>query len=339
MRHITLVLVSDNYASTTVGPMEVFHSAGCLWQELHGGSAKRHFELTVASVDGQPVVSHQGIAIAPHCAIHDIQHTDVILVPASGLDLEAQLPRHSALYPWLREWHRRGVYIGSVCTGASFLAEAGVLDGRRATTHWAVVSRYAARYPQVNWRVDEMVTEDRRILTAGGVHAGIDMSLYLVEKFCGRDIAIQVARALVVDMPRTHQSGYAVLPLSRPHEDERIRRAEEYIAENFAKNLTIEELAARVNMSARTFVRRFNAATGRMPGNYLQSQRIAVARVLLECRSPSVQAISYEVGYEDLAFFRKVFKRETGMTPAEYRSKFAGSGALPPVADAPARLR
>jgi transcriptional regulator GlxA family with amidase domain len=148
-----------------------------------------------------------------------------------------------------------------------------------------------------------------------------------VEKFCGRELAKQVARALVVEMPRSNQSGYAVLPLSRPHEDDRIREVEEYIAENYANNICIDRLAERANMSPRTFIRRFKAATGCLPCNYLQRQRVAIARVMLECPSPSVQAVSNRVGYEDLAFFRKVFKRETGLTPGEYRAKFCSNSA------------
>lgn len=327
MLQVTFVLVSDNYASTTLVPLEIFHSAGVLWQQLHGLQAYPYFQVTVASLDGLPVVSNQGLSIAPHCAIKDVAHADLILLPTTGLELDGQLARHHALYSWLRQWHERGAYIASVCTGAAFLAEAGLLAGRRATTHWAVASQFASRWPNVSWNVDELITEDGRILCAGGVHSGMDLSLYLVEKFCGRDIALQCARALVIDMPRTHQSGYAVLPLSNPHSDVRIREVEDFIAEHYAENLCVERLADRARMSSRTFMRRFKAATGRLPGNYLQAQRIAIARVLLESSGDSVQRISYRVGYEDMAFFRKIFKRETGMTPGEYRSKFASGFA------------
>jgi transcriptional regulator GlxA family with amidase domain len=162
------------------------------------------------------------------------------------------------------------------------------------------------------------------VLCSGGVYAAIDLSLYLVEKFCGREVALQCAKSLLVDMPRAHQSGYAVLPLSRPHSDERIRETEDYMARHYNRDLPLKLLSERASMSARTFLRRFKAATGRLPGQYLQAQRVAIARELLENTARPVQAISGAVGYDDIAFFRKLFRRETGMTPAEYRDRFGG---------------
>lgn len=324
MFHVTFVLIQDNYASTTLSPLEVFHSAGYLLRALKNEPREPLFNVTIASLSGKPVISHHGVTITPHNSIHDIDKTDLILIPSTGLDLNAQISRHSELYPWLRDHYERGAYLASVCTGAAFLAETGLLDGRRATTHWAVAERYAALYPEVHWQLDEMIVEDGRLLTAGGVNASVDMSLYLVEKFCGREIARECARALVLDMPRVHQSGYAILPISKPHADQRIRTIEDYIAQHYSDNLSVESLASQAAMSTRTFIRRFKAATGRLPGNYVQSQRIAVARALLESSASPVHIISCKVGYEDLGFFRKIFKRETGMTPIEYRSKFAG---------------
>ncbi|QID17536.1 helix-turn-helix domain-containing protein [Nitrogeniibacter mangrovi] len=331
MRHVTLVLVRNNYASTTLAPQEIFLSAGRLWEQLHGEDEAGRFEVSVVTVDGRPVASCHGVGITPHGGIHDIEHTDVIILSSSGLDVDEELAYHQALYPWLRHHHRQGAYVGSICTGAAFLAEAGLLDARRATTHWAIVSRYARRFPAVHWHADELITEDDRLLTCGGVHAGLDMSLYLVEKFCGHEVALQCARALVLDLPRTHQSGYAILPLSRPHQDERIREVEAFICARYADDLSVEQLAGKALMSPRTFMRRFKAATGRLPGNYLQARRIAVARELLEAGAQSIREVSDRVGYEDLAYFRKLFKRETGMTPAEYRRRFpAALDALAP---------
>jgi transcriptional regulator GlxA family with amidase domain len=227
--------------------------------------------------------------------------------------------------PWLASWHSKGAYIASICSGAAYLAEARLLDGHTATTHWAVADAYEERYPNVNWRPEMFITEDRRVLCSGGVYASIDLSLYLVEKFCGHEVAVRCAKALLVNMPRRHQSGYAVLPLSRPHSDEKIRAAENYIDEHFSRDLTIEVLADVVNMTPRTFLRRFKSATGRKPGEYMQSLRITIAREMLENDARSVEAVSRAVGYDDSAFFRTLFRRYTGMTPGEYRTSFAGS--------------
>lgn len=324
MIDVTVLLLDDNYASTALGPIEVFHSAGRLWNALQGADPDPKFNVTVASLSHAGVTSPYGVGLSAATSMESVERADLIIVPASGLDLDTQLRRHAHMLPWLRKWHRAGAYIGAVCSGAGYLAEAGLLDGRQATTHWAVAEAYAARFPAVRWRPDMFITEDERVLCSGGVYASIDLSLYLVEKFCGHEIALQCAKALLVDMPRTHQSGYAVLPLSRPHSDAPIREVEDQMHRHFAKDLPIELLAERASMSPRTFIRRFKAATGRLPGRYMQMLRINIAKEMLEADLRSVQAVSAAVGYEDVAFFRKLFRRFTGITPAEYRARFAG---------------
>ncbi len=149
-------------------------------------------------------------------------------------------------------------------------------------------------------------------------------ALYLVEKFCGREIALKCAKSLLVSMPRSSQSGYSVLPLSRPHFDDKIKLAEQHLQKHFDRNVSLEWLADRVGMGPRNFIRRFKAATGRLPGQYTQLLRVSAAREMLEHGAGSIQSVCSKTGYEDLAFFRSVFKRHTGMTPAEYRSSFAG---------------
>ena len=328
MLDVAVLLLNDNLASTALGPIEVFHSAGRLWNNLSGQAPEPRFRVTPVTMDGQAVHSPYGVALSATTAMTEIAHTDIVVVPASGLDLDAQLKRHAAILPWLREWHRKGAHIAGICSGAAYLAAAGLLDGRDATTHWAVAEACAARYPQARWRPDMVITEDDRVLCSGGVYAAIDLSLYLVEKFCGHEIAVQCAKSLLVDMPRTQQSGYAILPVSKPHSDEPIRAAEEHMRSDFARELPIDLLARRVNMSPRTFIRRFKAATGLLPGHYLQLLRVNVAKAMLEEGASPVQTISSAVGYDDVAFFRKVFKRLTGTTPVEYRRKFGGAKSV-----------
>jgi transcriptional regulator GlxA family with amidase domain len=320
---VTVVLLEAGYASTAIGPIEVFHSAGRLWDTLHGRAPQPRFRMRVASLDGCAVSTLCAVGLTPEYSIDQIEHTDLIVVPASGLELRDQIARNTRLVPWLQAWHARGAHIAGICTGAGFLAEAGLLDGRKATTHWAMADEMRRRYPKVQWDADQFVTEDGRLYCSGGVYAAIDLSLYLVEKFCGHETALQCAKSLLLSMPRGRQSGYAVLPLSRPHDDARIRQAEEYLQQNFGRAVSIEGLAGRVAMSPRNFIRRFKAATGRLPGAYLQALRMAEAKALFEQDHGSVQAVAAKTGYENVAFFRSLFKRHTGMTPAEYRRRFA----------------
>jgi transcriptional regulator GlxA family with amidase domain len=320
---VTIVLLDDGYASTAIGPIEVFHSAGSLWNWLHGETQQPRFRVQIASLDGASVNSLCSLGLKPQLAIKDIRNTDIIIVPASGWDVLEHIAQHSALVPWLREWHAQGAWIAGVCSGVAFLAETGLLDGRRATTHWALADIYRQRYPKVLWQPEHFVTEDGRLLCSGGIYASIDLSLYLVEKFCGHEVALQCAKSLLVSMPRSSQSGYSVLPLSRPHSDEKIRQAEEDLRVHFDREVSIERLAGGAGMGPRNFIRRFKAATGRLPGAYVQALRVAAAKDLLECGAPSIQAVCTKIGYDDVAFFRSLFKRHTGMTPAEYRKRFA----------------
>jgi transcriptional regulator GlxA family with amidase domain len=323
MLDVTVVLLDDGLSSTAIMPVEIFHSAGSLWNELHDQAAEPAFRVTTASLDGGLVRSPYGLGLAPQTSIADIERTDIVIIPTSGLELDLKLVENSALLPWLRRHYEGGAYLAGVCMGAAYLAEAGLLDGRIATTHWGVVDRFARRYPQVRWRPELFVTEDSRTLCSGGLYASIDVSLYLVEKLCGHEVALQTAKVLLLPMPRTHQSGYAMLTVSRPHGDARIRAIESYLQANYCKDIATQLLADRAGLGMRTFVRHFKAATGKLPAAYLQALRIEAAKAMLETDAKPVQSISSDVGYDDVAFFRGLFKRATGMTPVEYRAHFA----------------
>ena len=325
MLDVTVMLLGGCYASTALGPVEVFHAAGTLWNSLQGESPAPRFRITTASLGTRAVMSPYGVGLVAEKEMHEVIATDLIVVPSAGLELDAQLEAHRAMYPWLRRHAAKGAYVAGVCAGAAYLAEAGLLDDREATTHWASAAELRRRYPAVRWRPDKMVTEDRRVVCSAGVYASIDLSLYLVEKFCGHEIAVQTAKSLVIGMPRARQAAFAVLPLSRPHDDEPIRSAEQSIERSFNRPLRIDELARELHMSPRNFVRRFKSATGRAPGDYLQATRVAVAKQMLESGARSVQAVCDAVGYEDPAFFRALFKRHTGLSPAEYREHFGSA--------------
>lgn len=320
---VTVVLLHDGMASTAIMPVEIFHAAGALWNDLHDRPPQPAFRVRTVSLDGEPVRSPYGVGFTPQGRLEDVEHTDIVIVPTSGLDLDPKFVENSALLPWLKRQYDQGAYVVGVCMGAAYLAEAGLLDGRIATTHWAVAEQLAARYPKVNWRPDLFVTEDSRMLCSGGITGGNDVSLYLVEKLCGHEVAVQCAKSLLLHMPRTHQTGFAMLPVSSPHNNARIREVEHFLHDNFHRDISTEALASRAGLGARTFVRHFKAATGRLPAAYVQALRIEAAKAMLERDAMPVQSISAEVGYDDVAFFRGLFKRLVKMTPTEYRAHFA----------------
>lgn len=319
---IAIVILDNGFTSTAIGPMEVFYSAGRLMQLLLGEPERPRFNVRMASVDGKPVTSVYGISLVPNCALKDVEQADLVLITASHSCLLEQVPCKTLIVPWLRAAYERGSYLAGVCSGVALVAETGLLNDRRATTHWGVAEMYRQRYPRVQWQSEHFITEDAGLFCGGGVYAAIDLSLYLVEKFCGHEIALECAKSLMVTPPRSLQSGYAVAPLSRPHGDEKIKQIEYLLQSRFDQDIALETVATEHAMSPRNLLRRFKAATGHLPGEYLQLLRVTAARQLLERGRAPVQKVAAAVGYEDSAYFRGIFKRHTGMTPSEYRNRF-----------------
>lgn len=322
MTEVTVLFLDDTFSSTAIGPMEVFRHAGTLWNILTGTKPVPRFRVTTASADGRAVRCDGAIHIKPDVALTAIRKTDLIFIPTTGLSIEDVVERNAPVVPWLRRWHKRGAAIASVCSGVGLIAATGMLDGKRATTHWALAERFREKYPRVKWMPELMVTEDRGFYCGGGVHAALDLSLYLVEKFCGHEVAMQSAKALLIETPRTWQAGFAIVPLKTQHTDDSISRAQEWLHENFQRSFPLEAPARQVGMSLRNFVRRFKQATGDSPLTYLQKLRVAAAKRLLESDHRSVQEISEAVGYQDVAFFRQLFQRHAGVSPSAYRERF-----------------
>jgi transcriptional regulator GlxA family with amidase domain len=322
MIDVTVVIPDGTFSSTAVGPMEVFRHTGTLWNSFAGKPPAPRFRVTTASVDGRAVRCDGPITIRPAAAIGEVRKTEIIFIPSTGPSLGDLVERNAAVVPWLRRWHRRGAAIASVCSGVGLLAATGLLDGKRATTHWGIAEEFRQKFPRVRWMPELMVTEDRGFYCGGGVNASLDLSLYLVEQFCGHDVAMQTAKALLIETPRSWQAGFGIVPLKTEHTDDAISGAQEWLHKNFQRDFPLEAPARSVGMSPRNFVRRFKQATGDTPLIYLQKLRVAAAKRLLEGDHRVVQEISCAVGYQDSAFFRKIFERHTGASPSAYRRRF-----------------
>ena len=322
MTHVTILFLDEMFPSTAIGPMEVFRHAGELWNVLTGQQSSPRFQVTTASIDGKAVDCDVSIQIRPTAALKDVSKTDLIFIPSTGISLDDVAERNAPVIPWLKRWHKRGAAIASVCSGVGLVAVTGLLDGKRGTTHWGLAEQFRQKYPKVKWMPELMVTEDRGLYCGGGVNASLDLSLHLVEHFCGHDVAMQSAKALLIETPRAWQAGFAVVPLKTEHSDETISSAQEWLHQNFHRTFSLEAPARRVGMSLRNFIRRFKHATGDSPLIYLQKLRIAAAKRLLESDHRTMQEISDAVGYQDVAFFRQLFERHTGASPSAYRQRF-----------------
>ncbi len=316
-------------ASGVFAPIDVFMAANRYAARglADRAAAAEPLAWRVESLDGGPVRAASGQAIAVDGRIDSRGRADAILVTAPFVDdMDAFMARRDqvrALSGLLRRRHASGALIAAYCTGAYLLAEAGLLDGKVATTHWARRADFARRYPGVALRADQILTEHDRILCSGAVTSFLDLAVRLLDRLAGPQLAEVTAKALLIDAHRVSQAAYAIRLQEHGHADPLVARAERLMEAALAEPVRLGDLAARLAVSERTLHRRFRQATGEAPLAWLQGLRIAVAKRLLEASDLSFEAVGERVGYSDPSAFRLVFKRHTGLTPRDYRRRFA----------------
>lgn len=322
---INVYILGFNYAFATsiVGVIDLLSTAGTAWNFFQGKSLAPKFSVRLATPDGQTIRCLNNIVLQADCAFDAISDAQIVLVPSIGGDVEKTLARNPELVECLRKQYDAGVQIASNCTGAFFLAEAGLLEGRKATTHWAHAERFRKRYPNVNLIPEQLVTADGPIFCSGGGHSWFDLGLHFIELYIDHETAIESAKAMVIDSGRESQLSYFSLNQNKYHNDEAIKAIQEWIDQHYAEDFSLAWLAEEKAMSPRTLIRRFKSATGESPLAYLQTVRIEMAKRLLETSRQTIAEITQNVGYEDVSSFSKMFKRKVGLSPREYRGRFS----------------
>ncbi|MFH9731643.1 GlxA family transcriptional regulator [Streptomyces sp. NPDC017260] len=310
-RTVLVVLFDDVQSLDVTGPVEVFAGA-----ETHTPGSYR---IRTASLDGAPVRTSSGLTVVPDQALTDASRPDTLIVPG-GRGSRNPDPR---LIDWLRANGPRARRLVSVCTGAILLAGAGLLDGRRATTHWAHSDRLARDHPAVDVDPDPIYIRDGHVATSAGVTSGIDLALALVEEDLDRDAALTVARHLVVFLRRPgNQAQFSVQLAAQTARREPLRELQQWITEHPGADLSVESLAARARLSPRHFARAFQAETGTTPGRYVDRVRLEHARRLLEDTGDGVEEVSRVSGYGTPEAMRRAFVKALAASPAEYRRRF-----------------
>ncbi len=323
MHRVTILGLHNSMATTIFGPMDILNQAGRLWNRVAQTDYTPFFDVTIASADGRPIRAVNRIQIQPHCSIHAIERTDLLMI-ASATYIDAILEKNPELVPWIRHHYNQGAHVASICTGVFLLAETGLLDGKSATLHWGFAQAFRERYPQVALQQDRMFIDHGRLYCSAGVSAGMDLALYLVAKFCGAKAARQSAKTMVLDMDRNAQTPYDCFLPPRDRTDPLVANAQAWMEQNSTRTVDYDRMADQFGVSRRSLERRFKQAIGMTPLAYLQKLRVAQAKHMLEEGSRTFNEITYAVGYEDIAFFRKIFIRFTGLRPKEYQQKFAG---------------
>jgi len=330
--HIRIWVYDGILASGVAGSIDVFTAANSVWTAKHRDRRGRAplMQWRIESLDGKPVQTASGQIVSVDGPINARTSADAVVVTAPFVPtIERFLDQPERLEPLfaaLRRQHQRGALLASYCTGSFILAAAGLLDGRVATTHWAQGPTFAKRYPEVDLRISEILTEQDRILCSGAVTTSLNLALRLVETFAGADIAAATGRLMLIDVNRGAQSSYATLPDQPGHADALVARAQRVMQQRLQRGFDLGALARQLSVSERTLNRRFKQATGAAPLRHLQRLRVDVAKRLFETRDLTVEAVAARVGYGDLSSFRRLFKRETGLSPRDYQRRFACRG-------------
>jgi transcriptional regulator GlxA family with amidase domain len=305
-RSVVFCLFDDLQSLDLTGPLEVFAGAGA-------------YAITTASVGGRPVRTSSGLTITPDADLGDLAVPHTLVVPG-GTGTRRPDPD---LVTWVREVGSAAKRVASVCTGAFILAEAGLLNGRRATTHWAACGAFSRRYPEVLLDAEPIYVKDGPVYTSAGVTSGIDLALALVEDDLGRDTALTIARHLVMFLRRPgNQTQFSEQLSAQLAQREPIRDVQRWVADNPGQDLSVEALARRANLSTRQFARAFTAEVGVTPGKYVGRVRLETARRLLEDSGDGVEEIARRCGYGTPESMRRAFLRGVGVGPAEYRRRF-----------------
>ena len=317
--------------SVLSGALDLFSFTGVSWQRFLDESVEPRFNVQIASLGGGDIRCSNRLIMQAHCDIRDVTECDLLLVPTIGDSIDKVLKQNSELLPHLVRLANTNADIASNCSGAFFLAKAGLLDHQIATTHWGYAAKFKADFPLVDLQENQFVTQSRSqsdnqsssIFCAAGGSAFYDLGLLLIERYCGREISTQVAKTQIIDSKRGNQNSYTNVTLHKPHSDHLIKQVQEFIEENFRQPLQISSLAAMINITPRTLNRRFQSCVAMRPIEYIQAVRIEQAKRLLELGDVSIKSLADQVGYEDISSFTRLFKRATELTPKEYQDKFS----------------
>lgn len=280
------------------------------------------FDIQLVGLQKTTVQRNGMFTIEPDALIGDVKKTDLIIIPAMHGDVGEAIEMNKAFGPWVVDQYKKGSEVACLCVGAFFLASTGLLNGKQAATHWSLANEFREMFPDVNLVDDKIMTEDDGIYTSGGAYSYLNLIVYLVEKFAGRDIAILISKSFMIDIDRISQSPFIIFQGQKTHDDESVKKAQEFIESNFADKITVEQLADMLALGRRSLERRFKHATKNTVSEYIQRVKIEAAKKSFESSRKNINEVMYDVGYSDTKAFRSIFKKITGLSPIDYRNKY-----------------
>lgn len=280
------------------------------------------FKVQLVGISEEATQRNGLFTVTPDLLIKDVKKTDLIIIPATQDPPHIVMELNKEFVPWIIDQYKGGAEIATFCVGAFFLAGTGLLKGRQCATHWKMVNDFRQMFPDVNVVDDRIMTEEDGIYTSGGAYSFLNLLIYLIEKYAGRDVAVLISKTFMIDPDRYSQSPFIIFKGQKEHEDTPILEAQEFIEKNWQEKITVDQLASMFALGRRNLERRFKKATSNTVVEYIQRVKMEAAKKALETSRKSVNELMYDVGYSDTKAFRTVFKRVTGLSPIEYRNKY-----------------
>ncbi|HVI49503.1 MAG TPA: helix-turn-helix domain-containing protein [Chitinophaga sp.] len=320
MKHISiLVPYGHSSLSNIEGTHQILSEVNSFREQM---DKEPVFKVQLVGLSRETRQTNGRFTVNPDVLLHEVEKTDLIVIPAVyGDPIEVQ-EANKAFIPWIIEQYNSGAEVASLCIGAFFLAATGLLKGKQCATHWRTANQFKVMYPDVILVDDKIMTESDRLYTSGGAYSYLNLLLYLVEKYTNRDLAILISKAFMIDIDRDKQSPFIIFQGQKTHEDEPIRKAQEFIESNFEDKITVDQLASMFALSRRSLERRFKKATSNTVTEYIQRVKIEAAKKSFETSRKNISEIMCDVGYNDVKSFRTIFRKITGLSPIEYKNKY-----------------
>lgn len=326
MKHVS-ILIPQGHSS--VVNIEGTHQILCGVNDLLASMNKDPlFNVQLVGLERETRQTTGLFSILPNVLLKDVQKTDMIIIPAMHGDQALARKRNEEFLPWIIQQYGTGAEVVSLCVGAFFLAATGLLEGKRCATHWLHAGDFRMMYPGVKLVDDKIMTEEDGIYTSGGAYSYLNLLLYLIEKYAGREIAIMISKRFMIDMDKHSQSPFIMFKGQKAHEDESIKKAQEFIEHNYQDKITVDQLATMLALGRRSLERRFKKATSNTVTEYIQRVKIEAAKKDLENSRKNISEVMYDVGYSDNKAFRTVFKKITNLSPIEYKNKYNRESAV-----------
>lgn len=320
MKHVSILVPEGDCSLTNIeGTQQILMRANGY---LSDAGRAPLFDVHLVGHLEQVTMKNGLYRVCPDSLIQEIDRTDLIIIPSVHGDKRQVIATNRHLLSWVAGQYDKGAAVASLCIGAFLLAGTGLLDGRCCTTHWEMADEFRKMFPAVHLLEEKIITDNDNIYSSGGAYSWLNLILYLIEKYAGRDIAVTCAKGFQIDLQRSSQSPFIIFSGQKDHEDLPIRKGQEYIERNVHSRISVDELASMLALSRRNLERRFKKATGNTVMEYVQRVKMEAVKKSLESTRLGVNEAMDKVGYSDPKAFRMIFKKVTGLSPIQYRNRY-----------------